>query len=123
MNKRNRYVALFLSFILAAIFLLPFCDLIYDCGCRVPWRGGDDLCNVHIADVPHCPWCEQRNPALMAWPFLAMFGGQAGAIFWFQRRSNNLLLLLGVGLSVFFIVGVLHGYIYGRLDSYPFFFD
>ena len=41
----------------AAMLFINFCHLVFQCGCRSWWSGAADHCNIHMAGVPHCPWC------------------------------------------------------------------
>jgi hypothetical protein len=38
-------------------FLIDFCALVYQCGCKSLWAGAAAACNIHRAGVKHCPWC------------------------------------------------------------------
>lgn len=117
------YLVLLLSLSITAIFLLPFCNWMYKCGCAVLWGGGADLCNVHRPGVPHCPWCVARKPALMAAHFIALFAGQAGAIYAFRKKYGLAeVWLLVAGVLVFCGLAVVDGFIFKILDRYPYFF-
>jgi len=37
------------------------CDFLFKCGCRAPWAGSWDQCNVHNPTGPRCPWCLSRE--------------------------------------------------------------
>ena len=39
------------------ILLLPYCDVLFLCGCTWHWQGGVDSCNINDPDSPSCPWC------------------------------------------------------------------
>jgi hypothetical protein len=41
----------------AAVTLLPYCDLLFDCGCVWPWLGAADHCDVVVPGPPDCPFC------------------------------------------------------------------
>lgn len=46
--------------LLAAItcaFYLDLCGLYFQCGCRSWWAGAATQCNIHHAEVKHCPLC------------------------------------------------------------------
>ncbi len=124
-GARPKYhVALFFSLALTGVFLLPFCDAMYNCGCTFPWVGAADFCNIRIADSVHCPWCEDRSLVLQALPFLAIILAQGLALHHLEkRRSSNLLMLLFVSALVFLIVGAFSGYVFKLIDSYPYFFS
>ncbi len=81
------------------------------------------MCNIHIAGVPHCPWCVQRDPVLMAVPFLLIFIGQGGVVYYLHKKYDLAFpWLLLAGLIVFSILGALHGYVFKVIDGYPYFF-
>jgi hypothetical protein len=40
-----------------SMLFIDFCHLVFQCGCRSWWSGAAEACNIHIAGVPHCPWC------------------------------------------------------------------
>jgi hypothetical protein len=40
-----------------SLLFINFCHLVFQCGCRSWWAGAADYCNIHMAGVPHCPWC------------------------------------------------------------------
>jgi hypothetical protein len=42
---------------LTCIFIIDFCALMFQCGCQSWWAGAAEVCNVHMEDVHHCPWC------------------------------------------------------------------
>ena len=44
-------------FAVIAVFFLPACDLIYNCGCTHLWAGADTHCNIHNPAPPNCPFC------------------------------------------------------------------
>ena len=112
-----------ISAAITAVFLLPFCGFMYKCGCTFLWSGAADGCNIHQADMVHCPWCVKRSPVLMALPFLGIFAGQGFSIYYFKRKyKSGPIKLIVVGLLVFLVLGVLSGYIFKLMDGYPHFF-
>ena len=70
-----------------SVALLPLCALLHRCGCRAPWAGGLDHCNVRNARGPHCPWCEHQ--ALGALATGGTFGGQGLAFLAVRRRKGT----------------------------------
>jgi hypothetical protein len=117
------WVVILITIAVTAVFLLPFCGVMYQCGCTFLWSGAADQCNIHEAAGPHCPWCVKRNPALMALPFLVIFAGQGFSMYHFKKKYKfGVLELIVVGLLVFLILGVLNGYAFKLMDSYPYFF-
>ncbi len=117
------WVVILVTITITAVFLLPFCGFMYQCGCTFFWSGAADQCNIHQAGVPHCPWCVKRNPVVMALPFLVIFAGQGFSIYHFRKKYKfGVLELIVVGLLVFLILGVLNGYVFKLMDGYPYFF-
>ena len=47
------------------VFLLPLCNVLFQCGCTWPWAGGISPCNIYDATLPDCPWC--TAPGWAAW--------------------------------------------------------
>ncbi len=45
------------SVAVTSVFIIDFCNWIYECGCRSLWAGGSAHCNIHMAGTKHCPWC------------------------------------------------------------------
>jgi hypothetical protein len=63
---KDRLIPFAISFTVTCLFFINVCDWIFDCGCRSLWAGADALCNVHLADVPHCPICSRGIPGYAA---------------------------------------------------------
>lgn len=117
------WVALFLSIIGTGILLLPFCNFIYQCGCRLPWQGAADYCNVNSSVAPHCPWCEPRPLLLMIIPFLTIFAAQGGTMYLLRKRKKTAIwALLIVATLLFLLTATLNGLVFKFLDDYPYFF-
>jgi hypothetical protein len=53
----DRLLPFGISFAATSVFFIDICALLFDCGCRSLWAGADAMCNVHVADGPHCPFC------------------------------------------------------------------
>jgi hypothetical protein len=46
------------SYFFSFLFLLPYCGLLFRCGCTFLWLGGISKCNIYDPHEPHkCPWC------------------------------------------------------------------
>lgn len=117
------YLAVGLVLGVAGVLLLPFCNFMFKCGCRLPWSGATEFCNINIAGVPHCPWCEKRNLVVQAAPFLAVFAGQIGSMYWVRCKFGfNFAGLFAVGLAMFFILATLNGLFFKMISGYPYFF-
>lgn len=67
MSSRGcRLLPFALSFAVTCVFFINVCDWIFDCGCRSLWAGADAMCNVHIANTRHCPFCAHGVPGYAA---------------------------------------------------------
>jgi len=123
--RRNHKLglSLLLSFSATFLLLLPFCNLMYGCGCKPLWAGGVDSCNLHQADVPLCPWCATSDPVVAASPFILILIGQSVSLTYFHRKRNATFgALLLVGLLTFVLLGALHGYVLKMNLEYPYYF-
>jgi hypothetical protein len=96
----------------------------YRCGCTFLWAGSARYCNIHQPDAPHCPWCVAGAEPLLAGVLgLAMFGGPAASMYWFNKRQNaSTLKLVATGLLAFVIIAIISGYIFKLVYDYPYFF-
>lgn len=100
--------------------LLPFCDALFDCGCRwsLSWAEGVTHCNIHDASTHDCPWCV-GGP----WRQLILMAGLSAlllaAVWWSQRWrrwwASVLVGVMAVPPAVF-----LAGLITALLTGYPF---
>ena len=55
---------------ISALFIIDYCDLLFDCGCRSLWAGAAEHCNIHDPTTRDCPWC-----AAGLWGVLLPLGG------------------------------------------------
>ncbi len=115
--------------VFAAVFLIPFCGWMYQCGCTFLWDGADRYCNIHHADAPHCPWCVAgEKPLPGALLGLAIFVLPAAPIYWFNKKHGfeNWVLgvgkLLVIGFLSFLIAAIISGFIFKMIYDYPYFF-
>ena len=54
------------SYLFSYLFLLPYCGLLFRCGCTFLWLGGVSNCNINNPHAQHkCPWCVA--PKSTAW--------------------------------------------------------
>jgi hypothetical protein len=115
--------------VLAAVFLIPFCGLMYQCGCTFIWAGGDRYCNIHHADAPHCPWCVAgAEPLPSALLGLSLFVMPAAPVYWFNKKlevenwQQGLWKLFVIALLAFLVAAIVSGYIFKLAYDYPYFF-
>jgi len=117
-SKRQQGRAFAVVAVVAGVFFVDACGLIFDCGCTSLWAGGSALCNVRNATGPHCPWC--AHPVAGATALFGVLLAQAGLIYaplpaaalsiglW--ARSVAALVAFPVVAT---ILGVIHGNWYG----------
>jgi hypothetical protein len=43
--------------VVASVTILPYCDLLFDCGCVWAWFGAADHCDIVVSGPPDCPLC------------------------------------------------------------------
>jgi len=111
-----------LSAAVTGIFLLPYCDFLFKCGCTFFWTTGVSLCNIYQPLTPHCPWCEARSPLLQTIPFLLVLLGQGVVIRSLDKKYDwPWAKLFLASLAVFLILGAVHGLFFKLLDDYPHF--
>ena len=99
----------------AGVTLLLFinlCATVFRCGCHSFWAGAAEMCNIHMEDARHCPWCAQ-NPA---YALAATVIPQCLISFWsldwpWWKR-------LGVALAAFPIFGGIAAVVYGLASGY-----
>jgi hypothetical protein len=65
----------------AGMLFINFCHLVFQCGCVSWWSGAADHCNIHMAGVPHCPWCTAGGLSGYV-SFGAIVAAQALIAFW-----------------------------------------
>ena len=118
--QRKRIILVTVAFFGSAIFMAPFCGWMFACGCSWLWTTAGQLCNVHQAAPPHCPWCSHGTLGKIA-PLAGLFAGAfvSGALA--LRLWQNLPLALGISLIAIFPVGVLMGLLTVLMASYPHF--
>ena len=59
---KDRLFPFAISFTVTCLFFINVCNWLFDCGCHSLWAGADAMCNVHLANVPHCPICSRGIP-------------------------------------------------------------
>lgn len=104
-SNPRRWLSFVISVAITGVFLVNFCDLVFQCGCRSLWNGADAHCNVHDPASRDCPWCAHR-PWGDVVPLGAIIGAQAGLCF--SRRgpfSGSFVHRLTLSLMMFPLVG------------------
>jgi hypothetical protein len=61
---------------LVALTAHPICDLVFDCGCRWAFAGGEAHCDITVPGPPDCPVCaDMRVGAAFAAALMLAWGG------------------------------------------------
>jgi hypothetical protein len=102
----------------SAFLLTPVCGVLHQCGCRMPWSGGEAHCNARVAGVEHCPWCEHR--ALGGLAAALILGGQLVA-YRLARRRTAPLPAAALALAALVPLSVAAGAIVWLATDYPHF--
>ena len=102
----------------SAVLLTPVCGALHRCGCRALWVGGESHCNVRVAGVEHCPWCEHR--ALGALAAALIVGGQLG-VYWIGRGRFGPAAATAAALVALAPLSVGVGVLLWLLTDYPHF--
>lgn len=98
----------------ASLLFINFCNLVFQCGCRSWWGGAADHCNIHMAGVPHCPWCTYAASGYLS--FAAIVAAQALVAFWPGTWGTGGRLL--AALLAFPLVGGLAALVVGLWTGY-----
>ena len=125
MKPLSKFIIVYAVLIfISVIFVIPFCGLMYQCGCTFLWAGADRYCNIHHADAPHCPWCVAgEKPLSAALLGLAIFVLPAAPMYWFNKKENaSVLKFFAFGFLAFLIAAIISGYIFKVIYDYPYFF-
>ena len=111
---RSRLLPFGVSFVVTCLFFINLCNWLFDCGCHSLWAGADALCNVHLANVRHCPICSRGIPGYAA-VMTAVTLPQLAASIWLPSgaiiRLIVCLLAFPAGMAaVGALLGVYDGY-------------
>jgi hypothetical protein len=85
--KNPRGLAAALTALAVSGFLfVPYCGVLFDCGCTWPWAGFTSECNVHDERSPvHCPWCSSRLAGTLSF----VLAGAAGAVVAYRGDARS----------------------------------
>lgn len=89
------------------VAILPLCDFVYQCGCKVWWRGAAAHCNMHHPGVKHCPFCT------VPWVYEAIVSSIVLSQGWLVWRGSWLWAFFAfplLGLFSLLVLGVITGY-------------
>jgi len=115
------------------VFILPYCNFLFHCGCTWTWQGGFQWCNVNNPSGPHCPWC--AAPDSINW--IPQWGGMLVMILsallirwkWLQGVEDStapkvlmrfFIMIIG-SIGTFYLFGFLHGLVFRGAMHYPLF--
>ena len=110
----SKFLVFAASFAVDGVFFINLCSWIFKCGCKSLWAGADMACNIHMAQMKHCPFCAH------GWQ------GQAGvmAAIWIPqvfiafRSSWSWPVRLTASLAVFPVVESIAALVIGTADGY-----
>jgi hypothetical protein len=111
---------LVIAFISAALFMAPFCGVIFKCGCSWLWTTAATQCNVHHSSPPHCPWCSHGKMGYYL-PFVGLVVAQALTGVLLLRRTHQLFLSILATLAALVPTGLLMGALTLIFIDYPLF--
>jgi len=98
-----------------SVFFINFCAIVFQCGCASLWSGADARCNVHLAELHHCPWCANGLAASMA-PWALITAVQAVISFW--PRPMWTVVRLVAAMGAFPAAGAVIAWVYGLALGY-----
>ena len=78
--------------VLAYFTILPFCGLLFTCGCN--WAQGITQCNIFQAQQPDCPWCSLGMAGF--WRVFGLIVGLSGATVWAVFRWIRSSISIGL---------------------------
>lgn len=97
------------SFAVTCVFFINVCAWLFDCGCHSLWAGADAMCNIHIPDSRHCPFCSHGiygYAAVMTAVSVPQFALSVGTRW---SRTTRMMLCLLLFPAAMIAVGVLLG--------------
>ena len=107
-----------LSWLFTAVFVTPWCGVLFGCGCTWLWAGLARFCNIHRAAGPHCPWC-MHGAAIFMLAAAAIAVAQSAAVVWLQRRGRGWVMATLAGVAAFFPAGFLAAWAFALHDHVP----
>ncbi len=110
------------TLIAALILLTPLCGFLFQCGCDWPWLGLDINCNFYKPHAAHkCPWCVSMSTGILATGLAVIFGTLVTIMpLWaINGAIKQVSLRILLGLSVFFVVGVVAAILAAIVQQYP----
>ena len=117
----KRYRVELIVFALLSIFYLPFCGMLFGCGCSHLWTTDLKHCNIHNPAPPNCPWCSGPL-AVQLIPFAAtILAAFSTTLVLVRKGYENFFVRLVAGLTVALITAFLMAWIYSRAFHYPHF--
>jgi len=99
------------------VLMFSICGALFRCGCKGPWSGAAEHCNVHAAQGPRCPWCE--HSLLGAAGFALTAGGQGLAFALARRGGASRGTAIGVAVAALPLSALLAGAATWLVTDYP----
>jgi len=102
---------------------LPYCGLLFRCGCTWLWEGGIARCNIYDGATPNCPWCVAPPWAawIPVWGTPTLMALAASALLWTQRGLQGTMRATAAALLLFFGVNFLITLGFRAATGYPYF--
>jgi hypothetical protein len=112
---RPRVLVLTLASAVSLPFLINFCHLVYQCGCRSLWNGAAATCNIHNASNHDCPWCETGILGMVVPPLMILLA-MAAVVSW--PGAFRPWRRLTLALAMFPLAGGLAALLFGLATRY-----
>lgn len=110
----SRWSPFVLALAVDCVFFINLCMLIFKCGCHSLWDGADMACNIHMANMKHCPFCAHGKPG-QAVVMLAIIAPQL----WVALRAPwTWLVRLLASLAIFPVMEGISALVLGSWDRY-----
>ncbi len=116
LSRRRTLQGWLLGGLVAAFFVLPLCDLHFDCSCTWPGLGAGSQCNIHVPGSPDCPWCAHPWIAVLDLGLAYAVGGVAAYL---ASARLNLLWSAAVVSVTILSVGLISGAITSLVLGLP----
>lgn len=103
--------------LVSKVSILPFCGLIFQCGCD--FSHGVERCNINSVGGPHCPWCSHGATGFYLPYLAALLLAGLTLLLVLRYVRNSFWTGLLAGLIGFFLWAGLAGLASALLDAYP----
>jgi hypothetical protein len=114
--RMNFWVSLAITLVVLSATAFPLCGLMFRCGCT--FSRGAQLCSIHHADMPHCPWCVKNGKAFGI-SFLVVLSLVTASLFAVARRQRSIWIGSIFGVVVYLLAAVAAGWATAKMMDYP----